>query len=115
MVTNFGIRTLGSRPALGYSARQLDRAVGIRSDNAALKRCCEHAQAGTYVIGGELVVLKANNELCEPLFSQIEARALGVVREVAFLGLADAAPPFGFGLDQDAVEQLNARNDLNVT
>ena len=65
---------LGSRPALGYSASQLDRAAGIRSDDAALKRCCEHAQAGTYVIGGELVVLKANNELCEPLFSQFEAR-----------------------------------------
>jgi NAD+ diphosphatase len=103
------------RPALGYSASQLDRAVGIRSDDAALKRCCEHAQAGTYVIGGELVVLKANSELCEPLFSQIEARALGAVREVVFLGLADATPRFGFGLDQDAVERLNARNDLKVT
>ena len=83
MVTNFGIGTLGPRPALGYSASQLDRAVDIRSDDAALKRCCEHAQAGTYVIGGELVVLKANNDLCQPLFSQIEARTLGAVREVA--------------------------------
>jgi NAD+ diphosphatase len=115
MVTNFGIGTLGPRPALGYSASQLDRAAGIRSDDAALKRCCEHAQAGTYVIGGELVVLKANNESCEPLFSQIEARTLGAVREVVFLGLADATPRFGFGLDQDAVERLKARNDLKVT
>src|SRR5260370_10224521 len=115
MVTNFGIRTLGSRPALGYSARQLDRAVGIRSDDAALKRCCEHAQAGTYVIGGELVVLKANNELCEPLFSPIEARALGAAREVVFLGLANSAPRFGLGLDQDAVERLKTRHDLKVT
>ena len=106
---------LGPRPALGYSASPLDRAVDIRSDDAALKRCCDHAQAGTYVIGGELVVLKANNELYEPLFSQIEARALGAVREVVFLGLADAAPRFGFGLDQDAVERLKARNDLKVT
>jgi NAD+ diphosphatase len=106
---------LGPRPALGYSASPLDRAVGIRSDDAALKRCCEHAQAGTYVIGGELVVLKSNNELCEPLFSQIEARALGAVREVVFLGLADAAPRLGFGLDQHAVERLKARNDLKVT
>jgi NAD+ diphosphatase len=115
MVTNFGIGTLGPQPALGYTASQLDRAAGIRGDDAALKRCCEHAQAGTYVIGGELVVLKSNNELCEPLFSQIEARALGAVREVVFLGLADAAPRFGFGIDQDAVERLKARNDLKVT
>src|SRR3984893_4307788 len=114
MVTNFGIGTLGPQPALGYTASRLDRAAGIRGDDVALKRCCEHAQGGTYVIGGELVVLKSNNELCEPLFSQIEARALGAVREVVFLGLADAAPRFGFGIDQDAVERLKARNDLKV-
>jgi NAD+ diphosphatase len=114
MVTNLGIG-LGSRPALGYTASQLDRAVASRGDDAALKRYCEHARAGSYVIGGELVVLKAAGGLCDPLFSPIEARALGAVREVVFLGLADTAPRFGFGLDQDGVERLKARNDLKLT
>src|SRR6202040_3181771 len=71
-------------------------------------------QAASYVIGGELVVLKAG-EPCDPLFTPREARALGSVREIVFLGLADTAPRFGFGLDQDAVEQLKTRNDLKLS
>jgi NAD+ diphosphatase len=114
MVTNFGIGTLGPRPALGYTASRLDRAVMSRGDDAALKRYCEHPQAAGYAIGGELVVLKAG-EPCDPLFTPREARALGSVREIIFLGLADTTPRFGFGLDHDAVEQLKARNDLKVT
>ena len=85
-----------------------------RGDDAALKRYCEHPQAAGYAIGGELVVLKAG-EPCDPLFTPREARALGSVREIIFLGLADTTPRFGFGLDQDAVEQLKACNDLKVT
>ena len=114
MVTNFGIGTLGPRPALGYIANRLDRAVTRRDDDAALKQDCEHPQAASYVIGGELVVLKPG-EPCDPLFTLREARALGPVRETVFLGLAGAAPRFGVGLDPDAVERLKARNDLRVS
>lgn len=105
---------LGPRPALGYTASRLDRAVLSRCDDAALKRYSEHAQAGGYVIGGELVVLKAG-EPCDPLFTPREVRALGSVREIVFLGLTDTAPRFGFGLDQNAAAQLNVRNDLRIT
>ncbi|MFY9768724.1 MAG: NAD(+) diphosphatase [Xanthobacteraceae bacterium] len=114
MVTNFAIGTLGPRSALGYTASRLERAVTSRTDDAALKRYGEHRQAASYVIGGELVVLKAG-EPCDPLFTPREARALGSVREIVFLGLADTAPRFGFGLDQDAVEQLKTRNDLKIS
>jgi NAD+ diphosphatase len=106
---------LGPQPALGYTASLLDRAAAIRGDDAALKQHCEHSKAATYVIGGELVVLKASGELCDPLFSPSEARALSAVREIAFLGLASDAPRLGFGIDQDAAERLKARNDLKVT
>jgi NAD+ diphosphatase len=85
-----------------------------RGDDAALKHYSEHAQAAGYVIGGELVVLKAG-EPTDPLFTPREARALGSIREIVFLGLADTAPRFGFGLDQGAVEQLKARNDLKIS
>jgi NAD+ diphosphatase len=105
---------LGPRPALGYIASQLDRAARSRGDGATLKRYCEHGHAASYVIGGELVVLKAG-EPCDPLFTPREARTLGSIREVVFLGLAGAAPRFGFGLDPDAVEQLKARNDLKIS
>jgi len=115
MVTNFGIGTLGPWPPLGYTASQIDRAIGIRGDEAALKRCCEHKQAATYVIGGEFVALKTAGELYQPLFSLAEARELGSVREIVFLGLTETAPRFGFGLDADALERLKTRNDLKVT
>jgi NAD+ diphosphatase len=114
MVTNFGIGTLGPRPALGYIANRLERAVTSRGDDAALKRFHDNAQAAAYVIGGELVVLKAG-EPCDPLFTPREARGLGAVREAVFLGLAETAPRFGFGLDQAAVEQLKTRGNLKIT
>jgi NAD+ diphosphatase len=106
---------LGPRPTLGYTASPLDRAVALRGDDAALKQYCEHVEAGGYVVGGELVALKPAGELYEALFSPREARTLGAVREVVFLGLANGAPRFGFGLDADAVERLKTRNDLKVT
>ena len=112
---DLGSPHLGPSPALGYTASRLDRAVASRGDDAALKRYCEHAQAGSYIIGGELVVLKVGDQLCDPLFSPREARVLGAVREIVFLGLVDAAPRFGCGLDPEAVEQLKGRNDLKVT
>jgi NAD+ diphosphatase len=105
---------LGPRPALGYIANQLDRVVTSRGDDATLKRYCDHADAASYVIGGELVVLKAG-EPCNPLFTPREARALGSIREVVFLGLAGTAPRFGYGLDQDAAERLKARDDLKIS
>ena len=105
---------LGPRPALGYIASRLERAVTSRGDDSALKQYCEHAQAAGYVVGGELVVLKAG-EPCDPLFTPREARVFGHVREVVFLGLADTAPRFGFGLDPEAVEKLKARNDLKIS
>ena len=85
-----------------------------RGDNTTLKRYYEHPQAASYVIGGELVALKAG-EPCDPLFTPAEVRTFGPVREIVFLGLAESAPRFGVGLDQNAVEQLKIRNDLKIS
>ncbi len=105
---------LGPPPPLGYAASLIDRVAGARGDDAAIKKFCEHARAGAYVIGGELVVLKSLAEECDPLFSPAAARALGSVRESVFLGLMDAAPRFGFGLDPQAIETLKTRNELKI-
>src|SRR5262249_12424771 len=82
---------LRPRPPVGYIANRLDRAATRRGDDAVLKEYCEDPEAATYLIGGELVVLKAG-EVCDPLFTPREARALGSVREIVFLGLAGTAP-----------------------
>src|SRR5215472_9747980 len=92
-----------------------------RDDTTALDKWREHKQAGVYVVGGELIVLKSTGgtsdgaELCNPLFSPAEAHALGAVRETVFLGIEKDVPRFGFGLDPQAAEALKARNDLKVT
>jgi NAD+ diphosphatase len=106
---------LGPPPRLGYIASTLDRAAALRNDAAALKKFSEHARAGVYVVGGELIVLKTIGEDCDPLFSPGEAGTLGVARENVFLGLLDGVPRFGLGLDPEAMERLKSRNDLKIT
>ena len=110
---------LGQKPRLGYTASLIDRMAQRRSDAGAMKELSEHARAGVYLIGGEIIVLKSSGdhagESCDPLFSLAEARALGAVRESVFLGAINDAPRFGFGLDPQTAEALQARNDLKVT
>jgi len=73
---------LGAKLRLGYTASLLDRMAQRRDDALAIKKLCEHARAGVYVIGGELVVLKGTGEageMCNPLFSPTEASARSAV------------------------------------
>ncbi len=60
-------------------------------------------------------MLKAASPSCDPLFAPADARALGRVHESVFLGLVDEAPRFGFRLDPQSIEPLQARNDLKIT
>jgi NAD+ diphosphatase len=106
---------LGPQPRLGYTASLLDRMAQRRDDEAAIKKLSEHERAGVHVIGGELIVLKNAGEMCDPLFSPAEARALGAMRETVFLGTVNEAPRFGFGLDPQTAEALKVRSDLKVT
>jgi len=106
---------LGPRPQLGYTASLIDRAAERRDDDAALAKFSQDARAAGYVVGGEMVVMKARGEAFDPLFSPAEAAALGAARDTIFLGLLGQAPRFGFGFDPKAVEPLKARDDLKIT
>ena len=99
---------LGPRPLLGYISNRLDRATERRDDGslAALD-----AQAGAYLIGGEVVVLRKGDAL-DPLFPLAEARALAPALETVLLGLADGAPRYGIGIDQTAAEALKNRPEF---
>jgi len=103
-----------SPPRQAYSGSRLERAAAYRADEAKLAALAKSEGAGVYVIGGEVIVLKARGEALEPLFSAAEARAFGAARETVFLGLLDGAPRFGAGLDPAAVEPLKARSDLKL-
>ena len=108
-------RDLGPPPRLGYIASPVDRAAQWRGDAGAIRDFGAHDKAGFYLMGGELVVLKALGERCDPLFSRAEAQAFGAPRHDVFLGLIDGAPRFGLGFDAPTLEPLQTRNDLKIT
>jgi NAD+ diphosphatase len=106
---------LGPKPRLGYTASLIERVVERRPDATALAAWENDPRARSYVIGGELVVLKRAADVNDPLFTLAEARALGRTAETIFLGLIDGAPRFAIALDPAAAEALKARDELVVT
>jgi len=106
---------LGPKPRLGYTESSLVRAAELRLDEAKLAALAADGRAGAYVAGGELVVMKANFSLADPLFAIPEVHALGETSESIFLGLSGGAGRFGIGLAPAAVEALKSRNDLLIT
>jgi NAD+ diphosphatase len=105
---------LGPKPRLGYTQSLLDRAAHHRLDSAWMAARMSDARTLTYVIGGELIVLKKRGNDLVPTFSPDEARALAPIVESVFLGLSDGAARFGFGMAQASAEALKARADLHV-
>jgi len=106
---------LGPKPRLGYTDSRLERAAERRSDDAALAALAADRQAGAYVIGGDLIVMKKRPPLNDPLFTMSEARALGPATETVFLGHLDGAGRFGFGIAPATVEALKTRDEFLVT
>jgi len=100
---------LGPRPLLGYISNRLDRATERRGDESLASL----ADAGAYLIGGELVVLR-KGEVLNPLFPLADARALAPASETVLLGLADSAPRYGISIDQSAAEALKSRPEFLV-
>jgi NAD+ diphosphatase len=105
---------LGPRPHLGYTESLIDRAAERRLDTAWLDACLQDARTRSYVIGGEMIVLKKRDSLHDPSFTPDEARALAPSTETIFLGLLDGAACFGTGISPASAEKLKERNDLFV-
>jgi NAD+ diphosphatase len=106
---------LGPKPLLGYTASILARVAERRSDEAFLAACAADAKAGTFAIGGELIVMRRTANGPDPLFRAEEACALAPVAETVFLGLVGEAGRFGIALDPEATKSLKGRPDLVVT
>jgi NAD+ diphosphatase len=106
---------LGPKPRLGYTDSRLERAAELRTDEAALVKLAAGAQAGAYVIGGDLIVMKKAAPLNDPFFTMREAQALGPTTETVFLGHLDGAGRFCFGIAQASAEALKTRDEFLVT
>jgi len=87
----------------------------LRTDDAAMARLAADTRAGTYVIGGDLIVMKKGAPLNDPLFTLNDARALGPATETVFLGLLDGTAQFGYGIAPAAAEALKTRDGFHVT
>ena len=105
---------LGPKPHLGYTDSLIDRAAERRLDTAWLAACANDARTQTYVMGGEMIVLKKGTALHNPAFTPDEARALAPAAEQVFLGLLDGAARFGTGISPASAEALKERADLLV-
>jgi NAD+ diphosphatase len=105
---------LGPRPHLGYTQSKIDRVAERRLDKDWLAARMSEAGPRAYVVGGELVVLKAGNGVNDPMFTHEQARSLAPFAETVFLGSFDGEARFGIGIAQSAAEALKARNDLVV-
>jgi NAD+ diphosphatase len=101
---------LGPRPLLGYIADHLDRATERRGDPslAALD-----GDAGAYLIGGELVVLRKGDPP-DALFRLDDVRAVAPAHETVLLGMAGGVPRYGISIDQTAAEALKSRPEFLV-
>jgi NAD+ diphosphatase len=106
---------LGPHPRLGYTASRIDRVSEKRHDEAFLRALMSDDRAGFYAIAGEMVVLKAGDEIHDPLFRREELAGLGAQTESVFLGLIDGAGRFGVGLEPSVVEPLKAKNQFFIT
>ena len=106
---------LGPKPRLGYTQSRIERAAERRSDDKAIAALTGQPDAGAYVIGGDLIVLKKGAPLNDPQFTMAEARTLAPASETVFLGLLDGAPRFGYGIAPAAADTLKTRDGFHVT
>jgi NAD+ diphosphatase len=106
---------LGPKPRLGYTDSRIMRAAELRPDAAKTAALAAAPNAGAYVIGGDLIVMKKGADLHDPLFTIGQAASFAPVTETVFLGLLDGAGRFGAGIPQAAAEALKTRDDLFVT
>jgi NAD+ diphosphatase len=106
---------LGVWPNLGYAASRIERAAERRTDAEVLRAMEAAANAGFYVIGGELVAMRRTAAGFDPLFSRADAHELGNVLQTAFLGLMDGAPRFALAIEPAAIEALKTNAGFEVT
>jgi NAD+ diphosphatase len=105
----------GAWPHLGFTASTLERAAERRHDKAAMAALEADPRRRTYVIGGELVVLRKGTPHADPAMNFDEAAALAPACERVFLGRRDGAPLFAVSIDPTVAEALKSRGDLLVT
>jgi NAD+ diphosphatase len=105
----------GAKPHLGYTQSAIERAAELRHDAGAMASLEADPRGRSFVIGGELVVLRKALPHNEPAIEAAQAAALAPARERVFLGRRDGAPLFAVAIDPENAAALKSRGDLLVT
>jgi len=105
---------LDTRPHLGFAGSRIERAAELRTDAAALAKLERDPGSRFYLIGGELLALKAAPNGHDPLFDGIEARDLGTPTEVVFLGFLDGTARFAVALAPAGIATLQKRSGVEL-
>jgi NAD+ diphosphatase len=106
---------LGPWPALGYIDSALDRAAERRVDSDFLAARMAEDSCGFYLVGGEMIVLKAASGPHDPLFRAAEIASLASKGDSIFLGLLKNAARFGLPVEPQAIEALKTDPRFVVT
>jgi NAD+ diphosphatase len=109
------VTALGPWPALGYIDSDIERAAEWRTDPDFLNARAAEASCGFYLVGGEMVVLKAAGDLHDPVFSGGEIASLAAGPERIFLGLTRSVARFGLPVAAETIETLKADARFVVT
>jgi NAD+ diphosphatase len=98
--------------SLGFGVNRLNR-LGDRRDDAALMAAFRADPAAlSFVLSGDVPLLRRGGNGLDALFSLAHVERLGVIREVAFLGLDEGRPLFGSLLDLPAPETDQGQTDI---
>ncbi|MDJ1157671.1 NAD(+) diphosphatase [Chelatococcus sp. SYSU_G07232] len=100
--------------ATGFADNPLERHSERRERPEEIEALYRRGDARTFVIAGEIPVLRRARDGFDARFSLAEAAALGEIAEVPFLGTIDGTPLFATLLPAAEAEPLKARADLAV-
>jgi NAD+ diphosphatase len=96
----------------GFGVNRLDRMSARRDDAAFIEELRRDEGSRTLILSGDIALLKRDSEGYDPLFTGLEAAALGKTSETAFLGCSGDAALFATLIDDAAAELAEAREDI---
>lgn len=96
---------------LGYSQNELDRMAEHRDDAARMAGFRDDPAAVSFLLSGDIPVLRRRGEGHDALMPLREAEGFGPVREQAFLGHDGVRPVFGTLIDAPAADSDQGHDD----
>jgi NAD+ diphosphatase len=96
----------------GFAGNRLDRQSERRDETALIAQWQNEPSASAVVLAGDIPILRRDGNGYSARHRLTDVASLGVVRELAFLGMDGDGPVFGAQIDSAAAEIHQGRDDL---